>query len=85
MPFFVLRRRLRKRAFDAPPYHKKSHNQRLRDLLLFVIRLGFAKVRCFTGESGALLVLLVLVKGLIYNVISVFIVVWGNGKTLDFA
>ena len=23
MPFFVLRRRLRKRAFDAPPYHKK--------------------------------------------------------------
>ena len=39
MPFFVLRRRLRKRAFDAPPYHKKSHNQRLRDLLLFVIRL----------------------------------------------
>ena len=50
-----------------------------------VIRLGFAKVRCFTGESGALLVLLVLVKGLIYNVISVFIVVWVNGKTLDFA
>ena len=23
MPFFVLRRRLRKLAFDAPPYHKK--------------------------------------------------------------
>ena len=23
MPFFVLRRRLRKRAFDAPQYHKK--------------------------------------------------------------
>ena len=42
-------------------------------------------MRCFTGESGALLVLLVLVKGLIYNVISVFIVVWVNGKTLDFA
>ena len=35
MPFFVLRRRLRKRAFDAPLYHKKSHNQRLRDLLQF--------------------------------------------------
>ena len=29
MPFFVLRRRLRKRAFDTLPYHKKSHNQRL--------------------------------------------------------
>ena len=42
-------------------------------------------MRCFTGESGALLVLSVLVKGLIYNVISVFIVVWVNGKTLDFA
>ncbi len=51
----------------------------------FVIRLGFAKVWCFTEDSGALLVLLVLVKGLIYNVISVFIVVWVNGKTLDFA
>ena len=50
-----------------------------------MIRLGFAKVRCFTGESGALLVLLVLAKGLIYNLISVFIVVWVNGKTLDFA
>lgn len=42
-------------------------------------------MRRFTGESGALLVLLVLVKGLIYNVISVFIVVWVNGNTLDFA
>lgn len=56
-----------------------------RQALVYVIRLGFAKVRCFTGELGALLVLLVLVKGLIYNVISVFIVVWVNGKTLDFA
>ena len=38
--FFVLRRRLRKRAFDGPSAYKKSHNQRLRDLLLFVIRLA---------------------------------------------
>ena len=42
-------------------------------------------MRCFTAVSCVLLVLLVLVKGLIYNVISVFIVVWVNGKTLDFA
>ena len=40
-----------------------------------VIRLGFAKVRCFPGESGALLVLLEFVNGLIYNVISVFLAV----------
>ena len=40
-----------------------------------VIRLGFAKVRCFTGESGALLVLFELVNELIYNVISVFLAV----------
>lgn len=53
--------------------------------LFNVIRFGFAKVRCFTAVSCVLLVLLVLVKGLIYNVISVFIVVWVNGKTLDFA
>ena len=50
-----------------------------------MIRLGFAKVWCFIEDSGALLVLLVLVKGLIYNVISVFIVVWVNGKIPDFA
>ena len=41
MPFFVIQLRLRKLAFDATPYHKKSHNLRLRDLLCFVIRLGF--------------------------------------------
>ena len=50
-----------------------------------VIRLGFAKMRCFTEDSGTLLVLLVLVKVLIYNVISMFIAVRVNGKTLDFA
>ena len=50
-----------------------------------MIQLGFAKVRCFTENSGALLVLLVLVKGLMYGVISVFIVVWVNGKIPDFA
>ena len=33
MPFFVIRLRLRKHAFDATPYHKKSHN----------LRLGFAR------------------------------------------
>ena len=32
-------------------------------------------MRCFTGESGALLVLLELVNRLIYNVISVFLAV----------
>ena len=42
-------------------------------------------MRCFTEDSGTLLVLLVLVKVLIYNVISVIIVVWANGRTLDFA
>lgn len=42
-------------------------------------------MRCFTEDSGTLLVLLVLVKVLIYNVISVFIAVRVNGKTLDFA
>ena len=41
MPFFVIQLLLRKLAFDATPYHKKSHNLRLRDLLCFVIRLGF--------------------------------------------
>ena len=42
-------------------------------------------MRCFTGESGALLVLLKLVNGLIYNVISVFLAVWVGGNILDFA
>ena len=41
MPFFVIQLRLRKLAFDASLYQKKSHNLRLRDLLRFVIRLGF--------------------------------------------
>ena len=85
MPFFVLRRRLRKRVFDAPPYHKKSHNQRLRDLLLFVIRLGFAKMRCFTAKSYALLAPLLLSKAMIYNEISIFVIVWIGDNILDFA
>ena len=50
-----------------------------------VIRLGFAKMRCFTGESGALLVLLELVNMLIYNVINVFMVVWIGDNIPDFA
>ena len=39
------------------------------------IRLGFAKVRCFTAVSCVLLVLLVLVNMLIYNAINAFVVV----------
>ena len=50
-----------------------------------VIRLGFAKMRCFTRESGALLVLLVLVNILIYNVINAFMVVWIGDNIPDFA
>lgn len=50
-----------------------------------MIRLEFAKVRCFTGESGALLVLFGLVNRLIYNVISVFLAMWVGGNILDFA
>ena len=53
---------------------KKSPSQ-THERAIKVIRLGFAKVRCFPGESGALLVLLELVNGLIYNVISVFLAV----------
>ena len=50
-----------------------------------MILLGFAKMRCFAAVSCVLLVLLVLVNMLIYNVINAFMVVWVNGKTLDFA
>lgn len=50
-----------------------------------MIRLGFAKVRCFTGESGVLLVLLVLVNMLIYNAINTFVVVCVGDKIPDFA
>ena len=85
MPFFVIRLRLRKRAFDATPYHKKSHNRRLCDLLCFVIRLGFAKMRCFAAVSCVLLVLLVLVNILIYNVINAFMVMWIGDNIPDFA
>lgn len=70
---------------QRPSVPQKKRNLKGCTLLLFVIRLGFAKMRCFTEDSGALLVLLVLVKELIYNVISVFIALRVNGKTLDFA
>lgn len=50
-----------------------------------VIRLGFAKVRCFTVESYALRASLFVVKVLVYNKISVFIMVWFGGKIPDFA
>ena len=39
--FFVLRRRLRKRAFDAPSYHKKIAQPKVARFARFVIRLGF--------------------------------------------
>ena len=45
------------------------------DLLLMVIRLGFAKVRCFTAKSYALLVPLSLAKAMICNEISIFVIV----------
>ena len=51
----------------------------------FVIRLGFAKVRCFTTVSCVLLVLLVLVNMLLYNAINAFVVVWIGDKIPDFA
>ena len=66
--------------FESPNFGKcltsqtKSPSQ-IPEMAIKVIRLGFAKVRCFTGGSGALLVLLDLVNGLIYNVISVFLAV----------
>ena len=50
-----------------------------------MILLGFAKVRCFTGVSCVLLVLLVLVNVLIYNAINAFMVVWIGDNIPDFA
>ena len=52
----------------------KSPSQ-LPERAISVIRLGFAKVRCFTAVSCVLLVLLVLVNILIYNAINAFVVV----------
>ena len=50
-----------------------------------VIRLGFAKMRCFTAKSHALLVSLLLSKAMIYNEISIFVIVWIGDNILDFA
>ncbi len=50
-----------------------------------VIRLGFAKVRCFTTESYALLASFTLANVMIYNKISIFIIVWIGDNILDFA
>ena len=50
-----------------------------------VIRLGFAKVRCFTAKSYTLPTLLVLVNALIYSVVNVFVAVWLGVKMPDFA
>ena len=53
--------------------HTKNLATLLRDFALIVIRLGFAKVRCFTAKSHTLLTLLLLVNTLIYSVINVFV------------
>ena len=53
---------------------KKSPSQ-ISERAIKVIRLEFAKVRCFTTVSCVLLVLLVLVNMLIYNAINAFVVV----------
>ena len=50
-----------------------------------MIRLGFAKMQCFTAVSCVLLVLFVLVNILIYNAINAFMVVWIGDNILDFA
>ena len=49
-----------------------------------MIRLGFAKVRCFTVESYALRASLISLKVMIYNAISLFAVVWVYDKIPDF-
>lgn len=54
-------------------------------MLFNVIRLGFAKVRCFTAESYALLASLILTKVMIYNKISIFVIVWIGDNIPDFA
>ena len=50
-----------------------------------VIRLGFAKMRYFTTESCALLASFILANVMIYNKISIFIIVWIGDNILDFA
>ena len=44
MPFFVLRRRLRKRAFDAPPYHKKIAQPSVMRFALFCDSVGIREI-----------------------------------------
>lgn len=56
-----------------------------RRIAISVIRLGFAKMRCFTAVVCVLLVLFVLVNMLIYNAINAFVVVWVGDKIPDFA
>ena len=51
----------------AHRHTKKSHNIRCAICFCFVIRLGFAKVQCFTVKSYALLSSLLVVKVLVYN------------------
>ena len=56
---FVLRRRLRKRAFDAPPYHKKIAQPKVARFASFRDSVGIREsavfyrgIRCFTGSFG---------------------------------
>lgn len=42
-------------------------------------------MRCFTAKSHALLVSLLLSKAMIYNEISIFVIVWIGDNILDFA
>ena len=74
-----------KRAFEACQPTKKAQPFGLRLASNVVIRLGFAKVRCFTAKSYTLLTLLSLVNALIYSMINVFVAVWLGGKMPDFA
>ena len=63
---------------------KKSPSQ-ISERAICVMWLGFAKVRCFIVKSYALRDSLLSVKVMIYNVISMFAVVWVYDKIPDFA
>ena len=52
MPFFVLRRRLRKRAFDAPPYHKKIAQPLVVRFASFRDSVGIRQNHGFSGGIG---------------------------------
>ena len=52
MPFFVLRRRLRKRAFDAPPYHKKIAQPKVARFASFRDSVGIRQNHVLSGGIG---------------------------------